>query len=165
MTKPHPAATLTPHPPAGTEYHLYQGRIMFFHGGVRGLRVGQWILPPSITFAQTSQVYASYNDGEYWSDHVYLVTDAGVAKRFAALAVTPVNGRGGDVYQVRPALLLSLDPGCTTEGLSWCAPAAQIVGIVATQVRRAPYQKALIAETQAQQEQPRWNRRFNLPAS
>lgn len=152
--------------PGAAEYHLYQGKRDFFHGGIAGLRPGQWILPPTVTFAKGSQAYASYTDGEYWPDHVYMVTDVEVAKRFAALAVPEVRGRGGDVYRVRPALLLSLDPGCTTEGLSWCAPAAQIVAIAATGVRRAPYEQALIRETRnVEQEQPRWNRRFHLPTT
>lgn len=154
--------TLMTKPPFPDQFHLYQGKRDFFHGGVAGLRPGQWILPPSITFAKNSQAYATYQEGEYWPDMVYLVTSAEVARRFAALSVPAVRGRGGDVYRVRPALLLSLDPGCETEGLSWCAPAAQIVAIAATGVRREPYEKALIKETQAQQEQPRWNRRFTL---
>lgn len=152
--------------PVSAEYRLYQGKRSFYHGGVAGLRPGQWILPPTVTFAFASEAYAKYEAGEYWPDHVYLTTTADAAKRFAALGVPERRGRGGDVYKVRPALLLSLDPACETEGLSWCAPAAQILSIVATGVRRAPYEAALIAQTkEQQQEQPRWNRRFQIPMS
>ena len=150
------------------ELHLYQGPMTFFHGGAPGLRVGWWILPPSVTGAKTSEDYATYPAGVYRNDQVYLVTEPDQARAFAALCKAGAVGqgakaRGGDVYRVIPALLVSLDPGCQSEGLSWCAPAARIVGIVATRLRRGPFEKALIDDTQASQETPgRWTRRkFN----
>lgn len=149
------------------ERYLYTGRRTFFHGGVPGLRVGAWILPPAVTGAPTSKEYADYPPGVYRDDMVYLVTEVEQAKAFAALRTHGAIGhgakaRGGDVYRVVPALLLALDPGCENEGLSWCAPAARIVAIVATRVRRGPYEKQLLDSTRAQQEQERpakWTRR------
>lgn len=147
------------------DYHLYSGERTFYHGGVGGLRIGGWILPPTVTGAKTSESYANYPPGVYRPDQVYMVTDLGKAKMFAALGPTPVRGRGGDVYRVQPALLVALDPDGAVEGESWCAPAALIVAIAATGVRRDPYEEALIAQTREGQERPRWTRRFSLPAA
>ena len=152
---------------------MYTGPMVFFHGGAPGLRVGGWILPPAVTGVATSEAYATYEPGIYRNDMVYLLTELDQAKAFAALCRTAQTGhgaktRGGDVYRVVPALLVSLDPGCRSEGLSWCAPAAKIVAIVATSVRRGPYEKELISETRADKEkeeatQGRWTRRTFTP--
>lgn len=145
--------------------HLYTGPKVFYHGGVPGLRVGAWLWPPAVTGAKTSEDYAKYPPGVYRNDMVYLVTEVEQARAFAALCTAGAIGqgakaRGGDVYRVVPALLVALDPGCETEGLSWCAPAARIVAIVATRVRRGPYEKKLLDSTRAQEERPtRWTRR------
>lgn len=147
------------------EFHLYTGPKVFFHGGAPGLRVGGWILPPAMTGVTTSQAYATYEPGVYRDDMVYLVTELEQAKAFAGLCKVAAVGRGakargGDVYRVVPALLVALDPGCETEGLSWCAPAAKIVAIAATSVRRSPYEKELIDETRAQEvKSGRWTRK------
>ena len=151
------------------EAPLYTGPMTFFHGGAPGLRVGGWILPPAVTGVATSEEYATYPDGVYRRDMVYLVTEVDQAKAFAGLCKTAAVGqgakaRGGDVYRVIPALLVSLDPGCRSEGLSWCAPAARIVAIVATSVRRGPYEKELIDATRAREETPgQWTRRTFTP--
>ena len=152
--------------PAVVEWHLYTGPKVFFHGGAPGLRVGGWILPPAQTHVKTSEAYATYAPGIYRPDMVYLVTEVEQARAFAGLCQVAAVGRGarargGDVYRVVPALLVALDPGCETEGLSWCAPVAKIVSIVATSVRRAPYEKQLVDATR-QEEPGRWTRRtFN----
>jgi len=153
------------------QFHLYTGPRAFFHGGAAGLRVGGWILPPSVTGVRTSQEYATYEPGVYRNDMVYLVTEVEQAKAFAALCKaaavgTGARARGGDVYRVIPALLVALDPGCQTEGLSWCAPAANIVSIAATSVRRGPYENELIDATRAREQvnPGRWTRRTFNPA-
>lgn len=149
------------------ERHLYTGPRIFFHGGMPGLRVGGWILPPTETGVTTSESYADYPPGIYRPDMVYLVTEVEQAKAFAGLCQVRAIGsgsslRGGDVYRVVPALLVALDPGCETEGLSWCAPAAKIVGIYATSVRRGPYEKQLVDDTK-RKETGRWARRTFQP--
>lgn len=152
-----------PCPPFGpdAERRLYTGERVFYHGGARGLRVGSWILPPTVTGAARSATAANAGDN-YYPDQVYFTADIGRAKMFAALGPAAVRGRGGDVYRVVPALLVSLDPDCAIEGVSWCAPAALIVAIAATGVRRAPYEDALIKGTTQGEVRPHWSKGFSL---
>lgn len=123
-----------------------------FHGGQAGLRVGQLILPPTMTGAKPADERAEYAPGVYRRDRVYMVTDPEQARVYAALHPSGVSKRGGDVYRVQPLLGLARDRDCKAPGLSWQAPQARILGIVATSIRRAPYQKALAAEIAAARE-------------
>lgn len=140
---------------------LYRGPMVLFHGGMPGLRVGQWILPPTLTGVKGSDQYATYDPGTYSPDLVYMVTDLEQARMFAAMCPTGSGGRGsgergGDVYRVQPAIPVALDPDCVTEGMSWCAPRALIVGIAATGVRTAPYRRALVDAEQGRRRNQRW---------
>lgn len=142
--------TQVPCPPFSPDeptWHLYGGPMVFFHGGAPGLKVGGWLLPLAETGVKGSDQYADYAPGAYWPDHVYLSTDIQDAKMFAAFCTASHDPkRGGDVYRVVPVLPLSLDPDAKTEGRSWMSRRARIVGIAATGVRRAPFQKAMIDE-------------------
>lgn len=127
-----------------------------FHGGHAGLRVGQLILPPSVTGVKPANERADYPAGVYRPDRVYMVTDVEQARMYAALHPTGTPTRGGDVYRVQPLQGLARDRDCKTPGLSWEAPCARITGIVATGIRRAPYRKALkdeIAEANRKKEE------------
>jgi hypothetical protein len=128
-----------------------------YHGGQTGLRVGQLILPPTVTGAKPADERATYAPGVYRRDRVYMVTDPEQARMFAALHPSGDAKRGGDVYRVQWLQGLERDRDCRTGGLSWQAPCARIVGIVATGVRRAPYEKALRGEIEAARakEEPR----------
>lgn len=114
-----------------------------YHGGQTGLRVGQLLLPPSVTGVKPADERATYAEGVYRRDRVYMTTDPEQARMFAALHESGRAGRAGDVYRVEPLQGLERDRDCVTPGLSWQAPCARIVGIVATSIRRAPYEKAL----------------------
>lgn len=122
---------------------------VLFHGGQAGLRVGQLILPPATTGVKPADERATYAPGVYRRDRVYMVTEAELARMFAALHPSGDTKRGGDVYRVEPLQGLERDRDCRTPGMSWQAPCARIAGIVATGVRRAPYQKAFSAEIEA----------------
>lgn len=117
-----------------------------YHGGQAGLRVGQLILPPTVTGVKPANERADYPAGVYRPDRVYMVTDPEQARMYAALHPSGTAARGGDVYRVQPLQGLARDRDCKTPDLSWEAPCARIVGIVATSIRRAPYQKALEAQ-------------------
>lgn len=126
---------------------------VLYHGGQAGLRVGQLILPPAVTGVKGSDQYATYAPGTYRRDRVYMTTDPEQARMFAALHPSGTAARGGDVYRVQPLQGLARDRDCKTPGLSWEAPCARILGIVATQIRRAPYQKAIEAWKAAQKKE------------
>lgn len=136
---------------------------VLYHGGQAGLRIGQLILPPTVTGVKPADQRATYPPGVYRADRVYLITDPEQARQFAALHPSGTPARGGDVYRVRPVGGIARDRDCKIHGISWEAPMARIVGIVATGVRRAPYQKALAAEIEAarkKEEPPRPLRPF-----
>lgn len=136
---------------------LYRGEMVLFHGGVPGLRVGQWILPPAVTGGKSADQYATYDPGVYDPALVYMVTELEQARMFAAMCPTGSGpGRGGDVYRVQPTIPVALDPDCRKEGTSWCASRALILGIVATGVRVAPYKRALVESTLRRKRNERW---------
>lgn len=136
---------------------LYRGPMVLFHGGVPGLRVGQWILPPAVTGVKGADKYAKYDPGVYDPALVYMVTDLEQARMFAAMCPTGSGpGRGGDVYRVQPTIPLALDPDCHIEGSSWCASRALVLGIVSTGVRIAPYRRAVIDADLRRRHNERW---------
>jgi len=95
----------------------------YYHGGVPGLRVGDTLLPPSITGKSTLLEYAKKVDpnGPQRADRVYLTTDLEAARLFAL--VYPY----GHVYRAVPALPLENDPDCNEPGLSYQTPTAIVV--------------------------------------
>lgn len=117
----------------------------YYHGGVPGLRVGGYILPPCETGAQSvADVVNAPADMQaeveqvHRRDRVYLTTERGTAELWACLHPDGDAVRGGDVYRVVPEGDVEPDPDWRGEpGVSVCAPRARIVGIVATGVRRS----------------------------
>lgn len=118
---------------------------IYYHGGVPGLRVGGYILPPCETGAQSvADVMSTPPDEQaeveqvHRRDPVYITTERGTAELWACFYPTPDAVRGGDVYRVVPEGDMDPDPDWRGEpGVSVCAPRARIVGIVATGVRRS----------------------------
>lgn len=70
---------------------------MFWHGGIRGLQVGEFILPPAETLSwlRVSEVMA-----EARADRVYITTDREVARVFAAITTDGIGS--SRLYRVQP---------------------------------------------------------------
>lgn len=116
----------------------------YYHGGVAGLRVGQYILPPCETGARSVADNQSAPPEEqatiervHRKDRVYLATDQRIAMLWAALHPDGDAKQGGWVYRVQPEGDVEPDPDyLADDGKSVCAPRARIVGIVKTGVPR-----------------------------
>ena len=98
--------------------------IHYWHGGQRGLSVGDYILPPARTGAPATSDYAKrIAGGEVMrADRVYITTDPDAALMFAAM-----HPSGGTVYRVDPVGELVHDPDCDTPGLSFECERARIL--------------------------------------
>lgn len=121
----------------------------YYHGGVPGLRVGQYILPPAETGALSlsdmvellpvRQELAEETLRVHSRERVYLTTELDTAIVFAGHYPHPEGARrrGGDVYRVEPEGEIEPDPDYEgDDGASIAAPRARITGIVATGVTR-----------------------------
>ncbi len=116
----------------------------YFHGGVPGLRVGQYILPPCETGAFSVADCTTAPEAEqarleavHRRDRVYLATDRRIAMLWAALYPEGTPDEGGWVYRVEPEGDVEPDPDyLADDGASVCAPRARVVGIVKTGVPR-----------------------------
>ncbi len=107
----------------------------YWHGGQRGLRLGERILPPSVTRVRlTTQEYARRAglDLPARPDRVYVTTSRDAALLYAAL-----HPSRGWVYQVAPDGELEPDPDCSTPGLSFACPSARIVRVMKVRGRLA----------------------------
>jgi sugar lactone lactonase YvrE len=117
----------------------------YFHGGVLGLKPGQYILPPAETDALSIADLATAPAAErarvakvHRRDRVYLATDVRIATLWAALYPHGTPKRGGDVYRVHPEGELEPDPDYLgDDGVSFQAPRALIISVVRTGVRRS----------------------------
>lgn len=100
----------------------------YFHGGVPGLKVGDWILPPdkSGTDHRLSRYAAELGGAAHATrtDVVYLTTDRQVARAYAAFYPD------GALYQVLPVSPVDPDPDCTVDGLSWQCPWALVIAVL-----------------------------------
>lgn len=96
----------------------------FWHGGQRGLRVGSYLEPPTVTGAACSADYAHGLKGGHVvrRDVVYVTTDPVAAVMFGAM-----HPSGGAVYRVEPDGELRHDPDCDMTGLSYECARARIV--------------------------------------
>ena len=123
----------------------------YFHGGQSGLRVGDGILPPTVSGAPAmADSIPSGHELEPAAvrvtdrSKVYLTDTADLARFFAALHPCGDQKRGGDVYRVQPDGEIEPDPDYHGEpGRSMRCGSALIVGIVATSVSRAKYLRAM----------------------
>lgn len=117
-----------------------------FHGGLAGLRPGDLLLPPSVTGVPRGPLWEGRTIDGYRPDRVYLSTSRPIAEMFAAFHPRGAAGRYGDVYLAEPIGDLEPDASSAGSGISWQAPQARIVAIVATGIRREPYSQAILAE-------------------
>jgi hypothetical protein len=97
-----------------------------YHGGVAGLRVGDYLLPPSRTHARSCSDFGA--DGSHSNQHVYLTPSVQLALRYAAL----VSRHPGWVYEVVPLGAVEHDPDPVYQepGRSFQCDAAVIVAIL-----------------------------------
>jgi hypothetical protein len=114
----------------------------YFHGGVPNLEVGQSVLPPTATGAESMRQKARLRDGvdRPWlrDDRVYLTTDLSLARQFAAI----YRRCPGDLYIVVPQGEVEPDPDWHGDpGGSVMCPAATIVEVLERRVGRltSPY--------------------------
>lgn len=96
----------------------------YFHGGAPGLRVGDYVLPPTETGAPSLASYGAA--GLCRRDQVYVATDVNADVMYAA---THPSGHG-KVYQVEPVGAVTADPDCKVPGLSYGCAKARIVAVM-----------------------------------
>lgn len=101
---------------------------VYFHGGVSGLQVGDFILPPDLTGTEQRLSAYAAPDAKHGhrTDRVYVTPTQNVARFFAA--VYP----DGAIYRVEPVGDLEPDPDAPGDGLM-CAQ-AQVVEVVRERV-------------------------------
>src|SRR5438270_3233146 len=94
----------------------------YFHGGHRGLLVGQYILSPAVTQAQSAPDFANMH-GLHRKDRCYVTTSLTDAQLWAASNRDPV------VYEVEPEGPLEDDPDCKEPGRSYTCEKAKITAV------------------------------------
>jgi hypothetical protein len=92
----------------------------YFHGGDRGLKVGDHILPPSNTGQESASDFGAAP--VHRRDRVYVSKGQSHAEFFASGTPDPI------VYEVEPEGKLEPDRDCTS-GVSFACPKAKIVAI------------------------------------
>jgi Rifampin ADP-ribosyl transferase len=92
----------------------------YYHGGNRGMKVGQYILPPSETGKESASDFGA--EKVHRKDRVYVSNRLEDAQFFASGNKTPV------VYEVEPDGEIEPDPDCEV-GVSFACRKAKIVGI------------------------------------
>lgn len=83
----------------------------YYHGGPAGRARGAYILPPSVTKAETTADFGA--SGVCKRDKVYITTSYDAAVLYAA------GSKRGVVYEVSPIGDLSEDQDCSQPGLSF----------------------------------------------
>lgn len=101
--------------------------VRYFHGGYGGLRIGEFVLPPTVTGAASTASYGASSVCR--RDRVYITSQFDNA--VDAAAVHP-SGRG-KVYEVKPIGEMAPDPDALVmpgqEQWSWECPKAVVVAI------------------------------------
>lgn len=100
--------------------------VRYYHGGVRGLKKGDKLLPPCTTGSSSLLQFAREIDPNcpQRDDRVYLTTDKRWAKFYASVIPR------GDLYEVIPEGELEDDPDCLEKGLSYQCESAVIKRVV-----------------------------------
>lgn len=101
-----------------------------YHGGIRKLKRGDLILPPTRTGVPSCADYGA--EAVCRRDRVYMVDDLDAAKMFALS--NPQQGGGGDVYEVEPIGPTEPDPDYLGEGVCLQAPMARVIRVKARRV-------------------------------
>ena len=99
-------------------------KLICYHGGPAGLKVGQRILPAGQTGARSTASYGAA--GVCDPDRVYVTPDPKAAAMFASMHPSG----DGRVYKVETVGQVEYDPDCQVPGLSYVCEAAVIVGRV-----------------------------------
>jgi hypothetical protein len=108
--------------------------VAYWHGGIRGLKEGDSILPPSAT--NTEHTLYDYTAAQYKkSKHVdntkvYVTTSRITAEAFAAL-----YPGGGALYRVEPVGEMEQDPDVSEPGLSFRCSEARVARVYNPLVR------------------------------
>jgi hypothetical protein len=89
----------------------------YFHGGNRGLKVGDYILPPSVTSRDSASDFDAHI--VHRKDRVYVSTSQSDAQFFVSASPEPI------VYEVEPEGELVPDPDCNS-GVSFTCHKAKI---------------------------------------
>jgi len=102
----------------------------YFHGGVRNLKIGGEVLPPSITAKQTlgpfiPDDYKAIKHYRY--DKVFVTTDLNAARVYASSY--PL----GDVYEVAPKGEVTPDPDAPEIG--FMCDSAEVISVVQRKVK------------------------------
>jgi hypothetical protein len=111
--------------------------VRYFHGGNRGLKVGEYVLPPSETGTESASDFGAQK--AHRKDRVYVSTELTDAQLFASGHPKPI------VYEVEPDGDIESDPDCKS-GVSYTCLKAKIVSIhkiPGKQIKKA--RKVLIA--------------------
>jgi rifampin ADP-ribosylating transferase len=98
-----------------------------WHGGIGGLNVGDYLLPPSITGDPPS---VSNHMVEARADRVYMTTDLELVRSYAAEVQS--LGRRSGLYRVEPVGAPEIDPDLPAVGLS--ARRARVLEVVAEDI-------------------------------
>lgn len=93
----------------------------YFHGGQRGLRIGDYILPPSETGKACTSDYIA--NQVHRRDRVYVATDFTGAALYAVVQPSPI------IYEVTPVGALEPDADCNLPGLSFACERAKIIAV------------------------------------
>lgn len=93
----------------------------YFHGGNKGLRVGEFVLPATATGARSTSDIIVNN--VHRRDRVYITPDMAAASLYAAVHGSPT------IYEVSPEGDLEPDPDCFAPGLSCACPKAKVVAV------------------------------------
>ena len=102
----------------------------YFHGGVRNLKIGGEVLPPSITTQETLGPFLPEDykaKKHYRHDKVFVTTDLNAARVFASSY--PL----GDVYEVLPKGEMIPDPDAPDVG--FMCDSAEIKSVVQRKVK------------------------------
>ena len=109
----------------------------YFHGGNRGLKVGDDILPPSNTDQELASDFGA--EAVHRKDRVYVSKGQSHAEFFASGRPNPV------VYEVEPEGELVPDPDCIS-GVSFACPKAKVIAIHEISVETIEkYRKMMLA--------------------
>lgn len=111
--------------------------VRYFHGGNRGLKVGEYVLPPSETGSESASDFGA--QVVHRKDRVYVSTTLADAQLFVSGNPEPI------VYEVEPDGDIEPDPDCKS-GVSYTCRRAKIVSIhkiPGKQIKKA--RKVLIA--------------------
>ena len=113
--------------------------VRYFHGGNRGLKVGDYILPPSETGRDSASDFGAQI--VHRKDRVYVSTRQSDAEFFASANRDPV------VYEVEPEGEIEPDSDCIS-GVSFACRKAKIISVHKISGKKIKkHRKAMIART------------------